>query len=447
MGRCRSSAVIIGPLRSPCLSDSISRDLAVGTTSPIQAALACANRHRHWFRVRERFRPYRAVVRRGMLIFVWVCGPPAFSVAACEKNGEDDTNAASFTRDAPTKAAQPMNDHDVKKRYASSTDVARLAGVSQSAVSRTFTEGASVSAKTRKKVIEAAAELGYQPSIIPRIMLTQKSALVGIVIGGMYNPYYTHIVELLANSIQGTGSSVLLFTVAHGEYFDEAIPMILSYRVDGVISALSIISNEAADSCAKMKIPIVVFNGRLMDSWVSSVCCDNVGGGRAIADLFIRRGGKKFAYIAGRKGNMASENRLAGYMGRLAEEGVTNVQIGYGDFRYEGACRAAHELFSSSNRPDAIFCANDLMGIGALEVARSEFGIRVPEDVLIAGFDDIPAASWPSLNLTTIQQDAPKMVSAAIKLLSGMIDGAMEAQGSLRLIASPLIERGSTRRA
>ncbi len=339
-----------------------------------------------------------------------------------------------------------MNDQDVKKRYASSIDVARLAGVSQSAVSRTFTEGASVSAKTRKKVVAAAAELGYQPSIIPRIMLTQKSALVGIVIGGMYNPYYTNIVELLAKGIQASGSSVLLFTVGHGEDIDEIIHMILSYRVDGVISALSTVSSEAADSCAKMNIPVVLFNGRLRNSWVSSVCSDNVGGGRAIADLFIGRGCKKFAYIAGKKGNMASEERLAGYVGRLAEEGVTNVQIGYGDFRYEGACRAARELLSFSNRPDAIFCANDLMGIGALEVARSEFGIRVPEDILIAGFDDIPAASWPSLSLTTIRQDAPKMVSSALTLLSSMIDGALEGQGSLRVIPSSLIERGSTRR-
>ena len=339
-----------------------------------------------------------------------------------------------------------MNSGD-RKKYSSSLDVARLAGVSQSAVSRTFTPGASVSAKMRKKVIAAAEQLAYQPSIIPKIMLTQKSALVAIAIGGMYNPYYTNIVERLAKGIQESGSSVLLFTVDHGEYIDEVVPLVLSYRVDGLISALSIVSPEAAESCAKARIPFVLFNGKLRNDWVSSVCCDNVGGGREIAELFIKRGCTKFAYIGGRKGNLANDDRLAGYMGRLAEEGITDVRIGYGDFLYEGACAMARKLFSSRDRPDAVFCANDLMAIGALEVARSEFGIRVPEEVLIAGFDDIPAASWPSIGLTTIRQDAPKMVASALSLLGGMIEGAAGTQGSLRVIDAQLVERTSTKRA
>src|SRR5258706_3956665 len=222
------------------------------------------------------------------------------------------------------------------KKYASSIDVARLAGVSQSAVSRTFTAGASVSPKTRKKVLKAAEALGYQPSMIPRIMLTHRSSLIAIAIGGMYNPYYAGVVELFTREIQKKGNSVLLFGVDHNEYIDEVVPMILGYRVDGLISALSILSPEAAESCAKQNAPVVLLNGKVRNDWVSSVCCDNVAGGRAVGGLFIARGARHFGFIAGKPGNSAHEDRLAGYFRRLVEAGVRDMSMAYGGYRYEG---------------------------------------------------------------------------------------------------------------
>lgn len=325
-------------------------------------------------------------------------------------------------------------------------DVARLAGVSQSAVSRTFTEGASVSPKTRAKVMKAADELGYGPSIIPRIMLTHRSSLIAIVSGGLYNPFYAGVVEALAQAIQKSGSNVMFFSVNHGEYIDEIIPDILGYRVDGIISALSIVSPEAAERCAKMHTPVVLFNNKLSNEWVASICSDNVEGGRQIASLFLKRGGKRFAYIGGKKGNLASEDRFAGYLAGLMREGVTDVAVTYGDFRHDEGYEAARKLLAAKRPPDAIFCANDLMALGAMEAAKAA-GLRIPEDVLIAGFDDIPAASWPSFDLTTIRQDGDAMIRRAMDLLSKMIDGEQLAGNSLHLIAAPLVERGSTARA
>lgn len=345
-----------------------------------------------------------------------------------------------------TDAPRPTRENASRKKYASSVDVAKLAGVSQSAVSRAFAEGGSVSAKTRKRVMVAAEELGYQPSLIPRIMLTHRSSLVAIVIGGMYNPFYAGAIELFSREIQKNGSNVLLFSVDHGEYIDEVIPLILGYRVDGIISALSIISKEAAESCAKMKIPVVLFNGKIRNDWIASVCSDNVAGGRDIASLFINKGGKRFAFIAGKKDNMANEDRMAGYFGRLMEHGVGDIPILYGNFRYEGGYSAAIDLMKRKDRPDAIFCANDLMAIGAIEAIRSECGLEVPKDVMVAGFDDIPAAGWPSLQLTTVRQDAPRMVEEALGVLARMIEGQPQAGGSLRLVAANVVERRSTDR-
>jgi DNA-binding LacI/PurR family transcriptional regulator len=333
-----------------------------------------------------------------------------------------------------------------RRKYASSTDVARLAGVSQAAVSRSFTEGASVSAETRRKVVAAAEHLGYWPSTIPRIMLTHRSSLIAVVSGGLHHPFYASIVERFSREIQKTGSTVLLFSVNHGEYMDEIIPKIMGYRVDGIISALSIVSAEAAESCAKMNVPVVLFNSKQRNEWVASICSDNVGGGREVASLFLKRGARRFGYLAGKKGNMANEDRLAGYFGRLIEEGSPDLSIAYGNFSYEDGYKAACELIGSANRPDAIFCANDLMAIAAREASIFAFGLRVPEDIMIAGFDDIPSAAWPSIDLTTIRQDGPRMVTEALATLDAMICGRHESGGLLRIIPAPLIERGSTRR-
>jgi len=334
----------------------------------------------------------------------------------------------------------------VRKRYASATDVARIAGVSQSAVSRAFSEGGSVSPKTRQRVIDAAKQLGYQPNLIPRIMLKHRSSLIAVVIGGMHNPFYAGIVEIFSREIQKKGSTVLLFSVDQGEYIDDVIPLVLGYRVDAIVSALSIVSQAAAESCAKMNVPVVLFNGKVRNDWVASVCSDNVAGGRDVASLFIRKGARRFAYIAGKRGNMASDDRLAGYLGGLAAEGISDVSIVYGDFRFEKSFEATCELMRQDSWPDAIFCANDLMAIGAMDAIRSRSGRRIPEDVMVAGFDDIPAAAWPSHSLTTVRQNGPQMVSEALNIMDRIIEGKSAVGGLLRLISADLQERRSTAR-
>jgi DNA-binding LacI/PurR family transcriptional regulator len=334
-----------------------------------------------------------------------------------------------------------------ERKYPSSVDVAKLAGVSQSAVSRTFTEGASVSAETRRKVERAAEQLGYRPSLIPRIMLTNQSQLVAIVIGEMHNPFYASVLEGFSRRLQERGKTILLFQVDHGEYIDEIVPILSGYRVDGVISALSLLSNESATECAKMRIPVVMFNGRLRNDWVSSVCCDNVGGGRAIANVFLQEGAKRFAYISGLAGNLASEERAAGFFGRVIEAGSSSVRMAQGNFRYEGGYRAAVELMTTGERPDAIFCANDLSAIGAIEAIRTEFGLSVPEDVIVAGFDDIPSASWPSLSVTTIRSPGAAMIESAISIIDAAQPGSAKApMGRMVLIPGELVERRSTAR-
>ena len=277
-----------------------------------------------------------------------------------------------------------------RRRYASSTDVARLAGVSQSAVSRTYTEGRSVSAATRAKVLAAAGELGYRPSLIPRIMLTHRSHLVAIVVGGLYNPFYSAVLEQFAIRLPEIGFQPLLVHVDSGDSLDGALPRLASYRVDAVVSALAIRSARSAATLAELAIPVIAFNTTFRNAWVSSVSADNEQAGRTIANLFLDRGGRRFGFIAGARSSAASEARLKGYRSGLRARGIQEVEVERADFRYEDGAAAVAELFRGRTGPDAIFCANDLIAMGAVDALRHRLGRKVPQDVLVAGFDDIP---------------------------------------------------------
>jgi len=331
-------------------------------------------------------------------------------------------------------------------RYTSSTDVARLAGVSQSAVSRAYTPGASVSAETRRKVLEAAEVLGYRPSLIPGIMLKHRSRLVAMVVGGLYNPFYATVLELFATRLQEIGNQVLLIHVDSGFSLDEAIPRLAGYRVDAVVSALAVLSQDAAAALARLEIPVVCFNTPLKNEWVSSISSDNREAGGAMADLFIAGGAGTFGYITGPRGSPANEDRLAGYRDRLLQRGFRDLQIVEADFHYEGGRDAAMTILGRPNVPDAIFCANDLMAMGALDAIRKHARITVPDDLQIAGFDGLSAAAWSAYNLTTFEQNVAEMVERAIEIVNASVAQQRAPGGISMEVPARLVERGSTRR-
>jgi DNA-binding LacI/PurR family transcriptional regulator len=329
------------------------------------------------------------------------------------------------------------------RRYASSTDVARLAGVSQSAVSRAFSEGKSISEETSRKVFEAAKKLGYSPNFLPRILFDHRSRLVAIAISGAANPFYALALQELTAALQETGHQVLLVYVEGDHALDGAIPKIARYRVDAIVSALPVLSNEAARALADIRVPTIAFNTPVSNRWVSAVCVDSVGGAAAVADLFVARGARSFAFIGGSEGSHASLERRRGYEERLRALGASEVRFATGGYSYEGGFEATGAL-CAVEKPDAIFCANDLMAIGAIDALRDRLKIRVPEEVLVAGFDDIPQASWRAYNLTTIVQDYHGMVVEAVSMLQKMIFADQPRGRVVRTVASKLVERQST---
>ena len=326
-----------------------------------------------------------------------------------------------------------------------SLDVARRAGVSQSAVSRVFTPGASFSLETARKVRQAAQDLGYRPNVLARSLITGRSHIIGLLVGHFENFFYPVAVEKLSSRLQAAGYHALVFMAEHNpDNVDDVLQSILDYQVDGVVVAAASLSSDVALRCTAAGIPVVLFNRDQEHENVSSVTSDNFGGGRRVAQFLLSCGHERFGYIAGWEEASTQRDREAGFCAGLAEGGAELFARELGGYRFGLAQEAARRLFSGSEIPDALFVANDHMAFAAMDVIRHEFGLRIPEDVSVVGYDDVPPASWAAYNLTTVRQRTNLMAEECIGMLLGKIERKELAPRRLA-IKGPLVTRGSTR--
>ncbi|WBO21314.1 LacI family DNA-binding transcriptional regulator [Sphingomonas abietis] len=328
---------------------------------------------------------------------------------------------------------------DGAERPVTSHDVARAAGVSQSAVSRAFTAGASISPVMRDKVRSAAALLGYQPNLLPRMMLHGRSGFIALVVGGAYNPFHAATLEAFSRALQEAGKKILLLQVDDDRALDAVVNDLAGYRVDGVVSALSILGEEAAAAISAHRIPVVLLNSGLSSEWIRVVETDNHGAGRAAARLMARGGGTRFAYVGAP--SVASAARKAGFQHELAKIGMAPPLCLEGNLDHDGGYAAARAMLAAPMRPDAIFCVNDLTAIGVADAWRIEGGLDVPRDAQLVGFDNIAASAWPAYRLTTFDQNVDRMAAEAVRLL---VSPAPATERSC--VGFTLIERHSTAR-
>ena len=330
-------------------------------------------------------------------------------------------------------------------RKVTSQDVARLAGVSQSAVSRVFTPGASFSEKTAAKVRKAADELGYRPNVLARSLITGRSRIVGLVVAYLENYFYPDALERLSNALQAEGYHVLVFFAQQtaGD-IEDILQEIVDYQVDAIIVASVALSSQLATRCRAAGIPVVLFNRSQDGPPLPTVTSDNFSGGREIARLLAAGDHRRIGYIAGWEGASTQRDREAGFRAGLREAGIEPCAREVGDYHYGRAQAAARRLFGRSDRPDAVFVANDHMAFAAMDVLRFELGLRIPDDVSVVGFDDVPPAAWPAYDLTTVRQEASAMVAETVRLLLANIADPGIPPRSVCLPAR-LITRGSTR--
>lgn len=329
------------------------------------------------------------------------------------------------------------------KTSVTSIDVARLANVSQSAVSRTFTTGASVSEDTKQRVLDAAKALGYRPNALARSLISGRSRIIGLAVAYLENHFYPIVIEQLSRALQTHGYHVMLFMTQPGQQ-DQVVNEILQYKMDGVVLASVTLSSHIAEECANIGVPVVLFNRYIPDSHVSSVTSDNEQGGRLVAELFVKNAYKRIAYIAGTENSSTNNDREKGFKQGLAVAGFSVWKSTPGMFSFEGATIAARELLVGNEKPDAIFVGNDHMAFAVMDVIRSEFGLRIPEDISVVGYDNVPEADWAAYSLTTVQQPVEAMIEATVNILLEQMEHK-QVNEVHKVTEAHLIVRGSTR--
>ena len=326
-----------------------------------------------------------------------------------------------------------------------SIDVAKEAGVSQSAVSRVFSQSGSASPSTVQKVHEAADKLGYRPNVLARSLITGKSRIIGVIVAYLENQFYPEALEKLSHELQKKGYHVLVFLASNNQSeIDDVVREILDYQVDGIVVASASLSSSLSAQCERANIPVVMFN-RMDDSAIAhSVTSDNYKGGFEIADYLIRCGHEKISYIAGWEGASTQRDRERGFLDGLKAAGKSLHSRAVGNYNHSEAIAAAHLIFDNDDKPDALFVCNDHMAFSVMDIIRYEYKLSIPDDVAVIGYDDAPPAAWPSYNLTTMRQATGQMVEACVAILMSCIEGNSATMQDA-VIASPFIIRQSTR--
>ena len=303
-------------------------------------------------------------------------------------------------------------------------DVAALAGVSPATVSRVFNDDHRVAGELRDRVVDAAGRLGYRPNGQARSLRTQATKVLGLIISDIQNPFFTALVRGVEDAASRRDYSVVLANGDEGLAKERRyLEVTAAERMAGVILSPASTSHTQVDLLVDRGIPVVVIDRRIRSAEVDSVTVNNQKAAREAVDHLIAAGARRIGVIAGPTDISSAADRLAGYRTatRLAGLPADPDLVVRGDFRIDGGQLAARELLALHPRPDGLFVTNNLMMVGALR-ALAEADLRTPEDILVAGFDEM---SWAGLAppLTLIEQPTYEIGRQAAELLLRRVAG------------------------
>jgi len=323
-------------------------------------------------------------------------------------------------------------------------DVARAAGVSVATVSRVFNNSGPVHEETRARIREVASALRYSPNSAARSLITAKSNTLGVLLPDLYGEFFSEVIRGIDQTAQDNGYHVLVSSSHETQARIEGAMRAMRGRVDGLIVMSPDIDGPTLAANLPDSLPVVLLNCAVDGTSYDAISVDNFGGAYAMVRHLLSSGPTRVAIITGSSRNYDARERLRGYRAALRDAGAEQ-QEGWeiaGDFTETGGYRAARAIAALSPRPTAVFAANDAMAIGALSAFR-EVGLRVPEDIAVAGFDDIPMARYMSPPLTSVHVEISELGARAMGVLLAAVQEKNRHERQQVVLPTTLVVRQS----
>jgi LacI family transcriptional regulator len=316
------------------------------------------------------------------------------------------------------------------RRPPTSHDVAELAGVAQSTVSRALSGDPNISEKTRVRVTDAARRLNYSPNVIARSLITRRTNRVGVFISDITNPFYPELVEGLEREFAELGYDIIIFSDGATRTTRDHVEHFLGSTIDGFVFTSAELGFPLTERLAAAEAPTVFLNRHIDDDRFDRVVSDNAGGGRLAGELLVQLGHTRIAQISGPPQTSTARDRDAGFGTSLAELGVEfdRRHHRHGPYAHETGFEGCRSLLAQDPPPTAIFCGNDVIALGAWDAAVSA-GLDIPRDLSVIGFDDILVGSWSAIGLTTVRQPLREMACGSAGFLVGRLEGDYEGPG------------------
>ncbi len=309
-------------------------------------------------------------------------------------------------------------------------DIAKAAGVSHSTVSRALADSPLVKEETRERIKQLAQEMGYSPHALARSLVTRRTQTVGVVVTTIADPFVSEIVRGLEEMGQNHGYTIILCN-SNAEPRRElaAVKALREKRVDGIIVTASRIGDLYLPLLEAFGVPIVLINNQQTGKYVYSIGTDDLRGGQIATEYLLSLGHTRIGYIASPNNVNSSQARMNGYRTALESHGIAfdPALLADGDGRPAAAMEATARLLSQGAHPTAIFCYNDMTAIGTMR-ALKQMGLRIPDDISVVGYDDIPIAEYLEPPLTTIRQRKYDMGCMAMEMLLRLLNGATDVQ-------------------